>query len=144
MARHLKLYVVLSRAYRAIVACDQQDVRRYGLNLTEFAVLELLYHKGPHPLQQIGRKILITTGTITYVIDKLEKKGLLFRQPCDNDQRKIYAVLTDEGYSLLQRIFPEHDKALADVLGGLTAEEQELATRLLKKLGLAAEQQLSK
>lgn len=142
MANELKLYIVLSRAYRAILAHDERDVRRHGLNLTEFAVLELLYHKGPHPLQQIGEKILITTGTITYVVDKLEQKGLLYRQACDKDRRKTYAILSDTGRALLERVFPAHAKALEYALGGLTPEEQEVVTELLKKLGLEASKRL--
>ena len=138
MPNELALYVVLSRAYRALLAHDERDVRRYGLNLTEFAVLELLYHKGPHPLQQIGEKILITTGTITYVVDKLQEKGLLYRKTDETDRRKTFAVLTDEGTALLRRIFPAHAEALKHAMGGLTTKEQALAAQLLKKLGLEA------
>jgi len=144
MADTLKLYIVLSRAYRAILAHDTQDVRRHDLNLTEFAVLELLYHKGPQPLQQIGDKILITTGTITYVVDKLEQKGLLFRQVCEKDRRKMYAVLTETGASFIERIFPDHEQALKYAAGGLTDEEKQMAIHLLKKLGLEAEERLPK
>lgn len=143
MSQDLKLYIVLSRAYRAVLAHDERDVSRHGLNLTEFAVLELLYHKGPHPLQQIGEKILITTGTITYVVDKLEKKGLLYRKPCEQDKRKVYAVLSDKGQALIKDIFPEHVEALEYALGGLRAEEKELAISLLKKLGHEAEARLN-
>ena len=138
MSNKLKLYIVLSRAYRALLAHDERDIRRHGLNLTEFAVLELLYHKGPQPLQRIGEKILITTGTITYVVDKLESKGLLYRNPCDEDRRRTYAVLTDAGCDLLNNIFPDHEKALEYAMGKLSEEEQEAAIKLLKKLGLAA------
>ncbi|TCL37596.1 MarR family 2-MHQ and catechol resistance regulon transcriptional repressor [Anaerospora hongkongensis] len=138
MEQELKLYITLSRAYRAILAHDERDVRQYGLNLTEFAVLELLYHKGPQPLQRIGEKILITTGTITYVIDKLEKKGLLFRSPCEKDRRKFYAVLSEKGKTLISRIFPGHAQNLVYALGGLSPEEQEVAINLLKKLGYEA------
>lgn len=142
MSSALKLYITLSRAYRAILAHDEQDVRRYGLNLTEFAVLELLYHKGPHPLQQIGEKILITTGTITYVVDKLEKKGLLRRQISVADKRITYAVLTETGEELLSDVFPGHAEALEYAFGGLSPQEQEAAASLLKKLGYAAAERL--
>lgn len=142
MSKELKLYIVLSKAYRALLAHDERDVKRHGFNLTEFAVLELLYHKGPHPLQQIGKKILITTGTITYVVDKLESKGLLCRKPCNEDHRRTYAVLSDAGYDLLNNIFPDHEKTLEYAIGGLSEEEQDAAIKLLKKLGLAAEKRL--
>lgn len=70
----LKLYIVLSRANKAINEVTNQFFHEKGLNPTEFAVLELLYHKGRQPLQQIGNKILLASGSITYVIDKLEKE----------------------------------------------------------------------
>jgi len=142
MKHELKLYITLSRAYRAILAHDERDIRRHGLNLTEFAVLELLYHKGPQPLQRIGERILITTGTVTYVIDKLEQKGLLFRNPCEKDRRKFYAVLSEAGKALISKIFPEHAQNLAYALGGLSSEEQDIAINLLKKLGHEASSRL--
>ncbi len=73
----LKLYIVLSRAYKAVNEHVNKFITANGLNPTEFAVLELLYHKGDQPLQQIGGKILLASGSITYVVDKLEQKGLL-------------------------------------------------------------------
>ncbi|MDR3590916.1 MAG: MarR family transcriptional regulator [Negativicutes bacterium] len=136
----LKLFVVLVKAYQAIQEIDYRDIRGYGFNPTEFAVLDLLYHKGPHPLQQIGGKILITSGSITYVIDKLEKKGLIIRQPCEKDRRVIYAVLTASGQETMKLIFPRHAEVLCKALAGLSPEEQEAATQLLKKMGLYAQQ----
>jgi MarR family transcriptional regulator, 2-MHQ and catechol-resistance regulon repressor len=136
----LKLFVVLVKAYQAVQEIDYRDIRGYGFNPTEFAVLDLLFHKGPHPLQQIGEKILITSGSITYVIDKLAKKGLITRQPCDKDRRVIYAVLTERGQETMKLIFPRHAAVLADALSGLSAEEQETAARLLKKIGRHAQQ----
>lgn len=70
----LKLYIVLSRANKAINEVTNDFFQQNGLNPTEFAVLELLYHKGKQPLQQIGNKILLASGSITYVVDKLEKE----------------------------------------------------------------------
>ena len=77
----LRLYIALTRTYKSLLDKDQRNIRSYGLNTSEFGVLELLYNKGSHPIQQIGDKILITSGTMTYVIDKLEKKGLIVRRP---------------------------------------------------------------
>ena len=72
-----ELYTVLSRAHSWVNAHAMRDIRCHNLNPTEFAILELLYHKGPRPLQQIGGKILISSGNITYAVDKLEEKELL-------------------------------------------------------------------
>lgn len=78
----LKLFVVLTRAHDAIQKRVEEDIRGYGLNPTEFAVLELIYSKGEQPIQKIGEKVLIASSSITYVVDKLEKKDLLKRKPC--------------------------------------------------------------
>lgn len=133
----LKLFVVLARAYKAIVDKVKGDIQSHGVNPTEFAVLELLYHKGPQPLQQIGGKILITSGSITYVVDKLEKKGLLVRQPCEKDRRIIYGTITDKGKAFMDEVFPKHAKRLTELMDGLTSEEKEEAVKLLKILGLS-------
>lgn len=70
----LKALVVLMRASQSVQDVLRKDIKVYGLNTTEFAVLELLYHKGDQPIQHIGKKILLSSGSITYVVDKLEKK----------------------------------------------------------------------
>ena len=105
----LKLYIVMSRAYRAINENVNKLITANGLNPTEFAVLELLYHKGDQPLQQIGGKILLASGSITYVVDKLEEKGYLKRVACPTDRRVTFAQITDKGKRLIEGIFPNHE-----------------------------------
>lgn len=135
----LELFVVLSRAHSWVHALAIRDIRCHGLNPTEFAILEALYHKGPLPLQQIGEKVLISSGNITYAVDKLEQKQLLVRRPASHDRRVIFAELTSRGRDLLDAIFPQHTEALRAAMSGLSREEQAEAIRLLKKLGLAAQ-----
>ncbi|USB33981.1 MarR family transcriptional regulator [Paenibacillus sp. YPG26] len=134
----LKLLVVLSKSYKIIMDHAVKDMKKYGLSSSEFTVLELLYHKGQFPLQQIGDKILVTSGSITYNIDKLEKKGLLKRVPCPEDRRVTYADITEAGKALFDQIFPEHASAIESLMKGLSAEEKEQAITLLKKLGTSA------
>lgn len=136
----LKLFVVLSKAYKVIMDHAIKDMKKYDLSSSEFTVLELLYHKGRFPLQQIGEKILVTSGSITYNIDKLEKKGYIRRVPCIEDRRVTYAMITDQGKQLFDRIFPEHTQEIHKVMQGLSIDEQKLAIELLKKLGLGAQQ----
>lgn len=133
----LKLYIVLSRANKAINEVTNQFFQQNGVNPTEFAVLELLYHKGRQPLQKIGNKILLASGSITYVVDKLEDRGFLRRAYCPTDRRVTYAEITDEGKAFMDKIFPEHEKHLHELLSVLTKEEKETAIELLKKLGLS-------
>ncbi|MEH7107084.1 MULTISPECIES: MarR family winged helix-turn-helix transcriptional regulator [Bacillaceae] len=136
--KSLKLFIVLSRAFKAINEHVNKVIQANGLNPTEFAVLELLYHKGDQPLQQIGAKILLASGSITYVVDKLEQKGLLKRIACPNDRRVIYAQISDEGKELIMEIFPDHAKQIDKLMSSLNDEEKSQAIDLLKKLGIPA------
>ncbi|WP_285891399.1 MarR family winged helix-turn-helix transcriptional regulator [Paenibacillus pasadenensis] len=135
----LKLFVVLSKAYRSIMDRAIRDVKRHGISPSEFTVLEVLYHKGRIPLQQIGEKILVTSGSVTYNIDKLETKGLLRRIPSPDDRRVTFAELTEEGQSMFDAIFPQHAEHIHRLTRGLDLEEKSLAAELLKKLGKGAE-----
>ncbi|KAA6453114.1 MarR family transcriptional regulator [Bacillus swezeyi] len=134
----LKLFIVLSRAYRSINDHMNKHIHNHGLNPTEFAVLELLYHKGDQPLQQIGDKILLASGSITYVVDKLEQKQLIIRRACTTDRRVTYAQITDKGVKLLEQIFPGHAEELHQMISVLSAEEKEACIDMLKKVGLNA------
>lgn len=137
-ARALKLWVVLNRSVRAIEDHLRLQVEAHGVTLTEFAVLEALRHKGPLPLGEVGHRVLRKSGSMTYVIDKLEKRGLLRRKACPGDRRSYHAELTDAGRAAIDTIFPEHARTLAALASALTSDEQETATALLRTLGLAA------
>lgn len=136
----LALFIALSRASQWVNAHADRDIRKNGLNRTEFGVLELLYHRGPQPLQQIGEKVLMSSGNITYVVDKLEKKQMVRRRASTTDRRLIYAELTDEGKQFVEDVFPAHEDAIKQAVNGLTAEEKQLASKLLKKLGKFAQE----
>lgn len=136
----LELYITLSRASQWLIAHADRDIRQHGLNRTEFGVLELLYHKGPQPLQQIGGKVLMSSGNITYVVDKLEKKGFVRRRASKEDRRLIYAEATDLGSQFIEDVFPAHTTVIEQAAAGLTEEEKEQAILLMKKLGLYAQQ----
>lgn len=134
----LKLWVVLSRAHAAVAAHAEADVMRHGLSLAEFGALEALYHKGALLVGELQRAVLKSSGGITYVVDRLQEKGLVARRPCQEDRRAIYAEVTAEGRALMDRIFPLHARSLEKAQAGLSAEEKETATELVKKLGLEA------
>jgi len=134
----LKLWVVLTRAYQAVQRHATADQERHGLSEGEFAVLEVLYHKGPMLLVEVQRRVLVSSGGITYLVDRLVRKELVERRPCSHDRRASYAALTPAGEQLIAEIFPPHAAAIEHAVGGLTEAEKRQAVRLLKKLGLAA------
>jgi len=135
----LKLFIVMNRALEAIRKQATKDVKKYGLNLTEFAVLELLFHKGPQPIQVIGKKVLLASSSITYVIDKLADKGFIVREACPKDRRVIYVKLTEKGETHLEEIFPQHRQAIAQIFANLSTEEKQSAINLIKSIGIHAE-----
>lgn len=135
----LKLYVVLARATEALHVHTKADVESHGLTHTEFAILEALYHKGPMLLGEVQKKILVSSGGITFLIDKLEKRGLVTRRLCEEDRRARYAELTPNGQALIAEIFPGHAEVIRRATAGLGAADQRKLIELLKALGTEAE-----
>nr|WP_207627751.1 MULTISPECIES: MarR family transcriptional regulator [Bacillaceae] len=110
------------------------EMTKNNLSITEFSVLEVLYFKGKQTIQQIGHRILISSGSMTYVIDRLEQKGLLTRSACPDDRRAIHVTLTDDGNDLMEHIMPIHQEWVDHMFSSLTSMESELFVELLKKV----------
>ncbi|HEY2896697.1 MAG TPA: MarR family transcriptional regulator [Gemmatimonadaceae bacterium] len=138
-AAALKLWVVLSRAHEAVAELAKLDVERGELSLTEFAVMEALFHKGDLLAGEVSKRVLLRSGSLTYVIDKLVGRGLIRRRLCDEDKRRTYLQLTTSGNALMRRIWPGHAAVIELATSGLTLTEKRTAARLLKKMGLHAE-----
>lgn len=134
-ARALKLWVVLARAHAAVLRHAEADVAREGLTLAEFAILETLHAKGQIRTGELQQTVLVTSGGTTYLVDRLEKRGLVRRADCAEDRRVRYVELTAEGRQLMGRIFDPHAAVITEALAGLGARDQEQATQLLKALG---------
>ncbi len=137
-AAALRLWVIMSRAHAAIAAHATADVARHGLTLAEFGILEALYHRGSMLLGEVQRRILVSSGGITFLVDRLAAKGLVERRTCPEDRRARYAALTPQGTELVARIFPEHAAVLTKVMEGLSLDDQTVAADLLRALGLYA------
>ena len=138
-AAALRLWVILSRAHTAVARHAEADVARHGLTIAEFGVLEALYHLGPMLLGELQRKVLVSSGGVTWLVDRLEKRHLVKREACPEDRRARYATLTTEGKKLVARIFPDHARAIEHAMSGLTRADRERAAALLRSLGRAAE-----
>ncbi|MEJ2726985.1 MAG: MarR family transcriptional regulator [Deltaproteobacteria bacterium] len=137
--RALQTYVKLMRAAESVTARIHLHLSSSGLTLSQFAVLETLYHLGPLSQREIGQKILRSSGNITMVIDNLEKKRLVRRERNKTDRRFFIVHLTGRGYNLINKIFPPHAAVIAQDFAVLTAAEQDTLGRLCKKLGLGKE-----
>lgn len=129
-----KPFLILMQTSRAIQERIRDDMANNNLTITEFSVLEVLFHKGKQTIQQIGNSILISSGSMTYVIDKLEKKDLLKRTACPDDRRAIHVTLTEEGIELMKKVMPKHEDFVEYAFDSLDSSEAETLVRLLKKL----------
>jgi MarR family 2-MHQ and catechol resistance regulon transcriptional repressor len=130
----LSLWIAVARAHRAVAERARRHVESSGLTPSEFAVLEVLHHRGPLLIGEIGERVLLTSGSMTYVVDKLEGRGLVRRTPCERDRRAQRAHLTPAGTELIERIFPEHARTIHEAMAELTAEEKRAAASVLRKI----------
>ncbi|MGB8885098.1 MAG: MarR family transcriptional regulator [Candidatus Korobacteraceae bacterium] len=131
----LTTYVKLMRAANAARNVAARHLGDSGLTLTQFAVLEALYHLGPMSLTDIAQKVLTTGGNLTMVVGNLEKQGLARRQRSPEDRRVLIVVLTAKGKTLIRGLFPQHAAAIAAFLNVLSPEEQKSLGNLCRKLG---------
>lgn len=136
--RGVHLWLVLWKASRALAAVAEGHVESLGLCLSDFAVLEVLLHRGPLPVQEIGRKVLLTSGSITTAVDRLAAKGLVERQDDPDDRRVRRVRLTAAGSRLIRSAFREHARVLEDVAAPLSRAERIQLLGLLKTLGASA------
>jgi len=134
--RALKAYVKLMRASESVSARIHGHLADVGLTISQFGVLEALYHSGPLSQAEIAKKILKSAGNMTMVIDNLEKRGLVKRER-EVEDRRYYAVrLTAEGKKLIGSIFPRHAGRIVEAMSAITKTEQESLGHLCRKLGL--------
>jgi MarR family 2-MHQ and catechol resistance regulon transcriptional repressor len=133
-AATLQLVIALGRAVKAIEKGVRPHLASHGLGMTEFAVLEVLYHKGALPLGEIRDRILVTGASTTYVVKKLEQRGLMRRRGSGEDKRVVFAEITPAGRQLIGKIFPAHVEQLRQLMAGLSPSEKRTASQLMRKL----------
>jgi MarR family transcriptional regulator, 2-MHQ and catechol-resistance regulon repressor len=129
-----KPFLILMQTARALQERIRDEMAKNNLSITEFSVLEVLFHKGKQTIQQIGNSILISSGSMTYVIDKLEQRTLLKRTACPDDRRAIHVTLTEEGMELMNKVMPIHEDFVDYAFDSLDSGEADTLVRLLKNV----------
>jgi MarR family transcriptional regulator, 2-MHQ and catechol-resistance regulon repressor len=135
--RALGVYIKLMRASESTTGRINEHLRDYGLTVSQFGVMEALYHLGSMCQGELARKILKSSGNLTTVIDNLVRDDLVERRRDEADRRMIHIHLTDKGRALIERIFPPHVAGVIETFSVLTPEEQIQLGELLRKLGKA-------
>jgi MarR family transcriptional regulator, 2-MHQ and catechol-resistance regulon repressor len=134
----ITLWAALGDAYSAMAAHATADAARHGFSLAEIAVLGVLHRHGPMLLGELQRHVSVSSGGATFLVDRLEAKGLVKRRSCADDRRATFAALTPKGARSLTRILPKHTKAIRQAAAGLSGKRQRAAAALLRELADAA------
>ena len=136
--RALNAFIKLTRSAESLMARLSQVGTLENLTISQFGVLETLYHLGPMCQNELGAKLLRSGGNITLVIDNLEKAQLVKRMRDPEDRRRVEVSLTGSGQALISRIFPRHLKSIVKEMSVLSAEEQVTLGDLCRKIGKGA------
>src|SRR5205809_3981103 len=133
------VFLVLWKASRAGRAYAEKSISELEMCGSDFAVLEALLHKGSLPVNEIGKKVLLTSGSITVAVDRLEAKGLVERRAHGTDRRARIVHLTKSGRKLITRVYADHAADMEKLASAsLTRGERKTLIRLLKKIGFEA------
>lgn len=132
----LDVYIKLQRASETVMSRTTTHLQNYDLTVSQFAVLEALFHLGVLSQRDLAKKLLQTTGNISTVLKKLEKQGLIARQRDPEDNRYMQVSITDSGEKVLNQCFSPHVRGIVEEMSILAPEEQKELARLCRKLGL--------
>jgi MarR family transcriptional regulator, 2-MHQ and catechol-resistance regulon repressor len=128
----------MMKAYRTLERLATRSIESSEVCLSDFAVMEMLLHKGPQPVNEIGRRIELTSGAITTAVDRLESRGLVAREAHPSDRRARVVRLTATGVEQAAKVFAGHKAAMDVAASGLSKTERATLIKLLKKFGISA------
>jgi MarR family transcriptional regulator, 2-MHQ and catechol-resistance regulon repressor len=132
--RALRTIRRLATAYQAFAAYSAAQVRALGLTPPQFDVIATLGNQPGMTCRELGERTLITKGTLTGVLDRMEGRGLLTREPLPHDRRSVFVRLTPSGEQLFAKVFPAHAKQVAHRLSALGAPDLDRLDELLERV----------
>jgi len=136
----LNAYIKLQRAAETVLMRTTAHLADYSLTLSQFAILEALYHLGTLSQRDLAEKLLKSTGNMSIVLKNAEKRGLISRQRDPADNRYMQVCITDTGRDLIESMFDSHVAGIVDEMSVLSTDEQAELDRLCRKLGLRLEE----
>lgn len=131
----LSLWVKLARAYASFNKHTMKDIAGFGVTQAQFGVLECLGHLGPLTLGELTKKMLVSGGNMTVVVNNLERGGYVIRTKDVKDRRVMRIRLSPKGKESFDTIFVKHAEFVRKTASVLTPDEQKELGSLLKKLG---------
>lgn len=134
----MEVFRSLQATYRALRARSDGFIASYELSRPQFEVLSALGNTPGMTLKDLSRRVPVTKGTLTGVINRLEERALVERAPSDSDRRSTVVFLTASGDALYEEVFTGHVTYLKQYLDVLEAEEREGFSRLLMRIQVAS------
>ena len=113
----------LVSTYQAFERYSAPHIKTMGLTMTQFDVIATLGNQPPMTCKELGEKTLVTKGTLTGVLERLEAKGIVERKINPEDGRSQMIGLTESGQTIFARIFPEHLEHLDQAFKKLSTEQ---------------------
>jgi len=139
----VRVWLILWKTFRTIEAQAMRSIQSLSICPSDFGVLEVLLHKGPMPINTIAKKVLLTSGSITALVDRLEKRGLVERFDHPTDRRLRLVRLTEPGQDFIKKAFASHEEHMDEAVSSMSTNELTDLIQLLKKLGRSAEARLA-
>lgn len=128
------IYRTLNQTVDVMQGRIKKEITPFGLNYNEYEILKYIYHNGDQPIQKIGEEIRVTSGSMTYLIDKLEKNSHIVRIPCTSDGRVMYASLTKEGKELMDQVMPKCSYRINHVIEEFEEEDINRTIQILDRI----------
>jgi MarR family 2-MHQ and catechol resistance regulon transcriptional repressor len=135
--RYLQSVRLLAECLQGFERFSGESVRRSGLTHAQFDIIATLGNTPGMTYKELGEKTLITKGTLTGVIERLESKGLVLRTRCLDDKRSFHVALSEQGQALFAEVFPlvvEHGRQLFATYSDADFEALDSSLRKLKQL----------
>lgn len=129
----LNSMIALRRSLHTITSLEAPLIKKHGITMTQFGVLETLYNKGDMRIQDLIDKMLTTSGNMTVVIKNMIRDGLITREPNPMDKRACLISLTAQGRSFIEAILPEHYENIGKIFSVLDQDQQESLVNILKQ-----------
>lgn len=130
-----QLGYLIARANRLIEEDLSRRLSANGIAIEQYRVLKSLEQEGPLPMGHLAERVLVEPATLTKIIDRMVREGLVFRVPDEQDRRKVRVALSSKGVALcreLENIGDDHERHIAEAFG---SDELGDVRRILADLG---------
>jgi MarR family 2-MHQ and catechol resistance regulon transcriptional repressor len=135
----LHAWLILLKAWQSMARYLFPALLEEGLGESDFRVLEVLFHKGPMPVNAIGPKVYLNPGSVSVAVDRLYKKGFVSRVENSRDRRVRTVSLTEKGRRMFVPLFRRHTALIKRAFHDISSEELQRLELTLKKIGKRAE-----